>query len=762
MMDALFQAGTDQALDDRIRRPDPFKPEEPKLGVGQLLAAPFQGVSSGSTKSAAFAAEVLGAFGTTLAATGTGGAAGMFGGQAEEERKQAEAARNKVLRGEDMFTNPAGDMLRQAAKDVLPDPQSTHAAAGAIASVAEFATQAVGYAALAGPVAGAALLGADVGTAEADKLRLQGVDPRTRAAAGAVAGLTAGVSVALPVAGTTLARTTGLVAAGGPGGFITQNAAERAILRAGGYDKIASTYDPLDPVGLALSTIVPAGFGALGLRANQRAAARQAAAPLPDLDVSARVKLKFDDARLDAYAVTAAQREGIPAEALLAIKNAGERSNSTQTSPAGARGVMQFMPKTWEAYGRGGDITDPVASIDAGARYMKDLIAQYDGNVRAAIAHYNGGGRAGRAVMEGKAPPAKETQGYLARTDEYMGGRATDTAARHAVAADADVEAAARVRQTLDAIDSYRLTPAGDLPASTAHADAVARAHEQLAAGEPVNVTDLLNLDAVRTGRLLDDMIATGEAARADLLPAAGNLADPGAVRLLRAELDQLRAARPDDSAAAIKARAKELQDSEGLSYKRASTAAEKEMRQALAMHEAQITRVQGMLEQNAQAQQASEQLARVDRELQGLRAQRTELDAPASSPRQMAMAISDIFKPAPAPRVPQAARRAADTQQAGAPPRTEPPTAGAQPARQPGQAGEGAGGSPDAAAAQALDSTTTAALEANPDLMLQLEGMDAPMKASDVLAQIREEAAADVQRSRLVDVAANCFLRNQ
>src|SRR5690606_37331574 len=103
------------------------------------------------------------------------------------------------------------------------------------------------------------------------------------------------------------------------------------------------------------------------------------------------------DERLDSYAAEAAEREGIPPALLLALKNAGEKSDPTAVSPKGAQGVMQFMPETWDSYAKGKDPRDPVASIDAGARYIADLIKQYDGNVRAAIAHYNGGTKAGRA-----------------------------------------------------------------------------------------------------------------------------------------------------------------------------------------------------------------------------------------------------------------------------------------------------------------------------------------------------------------------------
>jgi soluble lytic murein transglycosylase-like protein len=131
--------------------------------------------------------------------------------------------------------------------------------------------------------------------------------------------------------------------------------------------------------------------------------------------------LRYDDPRLDEFAHAVEDRYGLPRGVIEALKNAGERTPAGATSPKGAEGIMQFIPSTRRAYQHNPD--DPFESIDAAGRYMKDVIAQYKGNVMAAVADYNGGPRAGNRVLQGLAPPAAETQNYLKRIRQYMNTR---------------------------------------------------------------------------------------------------------------------------------------------------------------------------------------------------------------------------------------------------------------------------------------------------------------------------------------------------
>ena len=257
MIDDIFQAGTDQAIRDRLQRPVVGPVQQPGAFANfwQVYKSPAASVLD---LTAAKADETYG-FGQVLAAGGTDSGGGMFSLQSPAEKAQSDAAHDKLMRqGVDM-NSPEGDALRVKAREFMPDPATSGTATRVVAGLLNFAPQAAA-AATAGP-GGIIDLGVNTGLNESDALRQQGVDFATRSKAGTVAGAAAAASMLLPMSGASAGVRFLKGAAGGEVSMAGQAELEHLILQHAGYDKQAAAYDPLDPVTLALG-VVPGVLGA--------------------------------------------------------------------------------------------------------------------------------------------------------------------------------------------------------------------------------------------------------------------------------------------------------------------------------------------------------------------------------------------------------------------------------------------------------------------------------------------------------------------
>ena len=105
----------------------------------------------------------------------------------------------------------------------------------------------------------------------------------------------------------------------------------------------------------------------------------------------------------DALFQQAADTHGVSYGLLRKVGWVESRFKPMAQSPTGPRGVMQFTKATGQAYGlqNDEDFNDPAKSIDAGARYLADLVKKYNGDeLKAALAYNQGEGRNGKPQLE--------------------------------------------------------------------------------------------------------------------------------------------------------------------------------------------------------------------------------------------------------------------------------------------------------------------------------------------------------------------------
>lgn len=260
LLDA-YQDSTDTAL--RVMAARPLEPDAP-APKRSAWSAPFRAVAAGAAEVAGNVMDTAGAFGQVAAASG--GLTPGFDPDAAKNRNATVEAFDKLkTEGINWRTDEAQQAYKFGA-DLRPDPLTAGTAENIVFGLTKGLTKAIGAAATLGPVGGAAAFGVSEGLTTAEDLANQGVDQQTRTKVGAVTGVMSAAGVALPVAGKTLAQTAGLVLVGGPVSFMAQQQATRSILENANYGEIAKQYDPLDPVGLTIATLLPAGFAAYAKR----------------------------------------------------------------------------------------------------------------------------------------------------------------------------------------------------------------------------------------------------------------------------------------------------------------------------------------------------------------------------------------------------------------------------------------------------------------------------------------------------------------
>lgn len=148
--------------------------------------------------------------------------------------------------------------------------------------------------------------------------------------------------------------------------------------------------------------------------APQAGAAQRSHAPSPlnvGTGMTAVSDLPVADSNLSAIVNQAAREYQVDPRLVNAVAQAESGGDQSAVSPVGAIGVMQLMPET--AASLGVDPYDEKQNVEGGAKYLREMLDEFGGDVRKAVAAYNAGPAAVRAY--GGVPPYRETQDYVSK-----------------------------------------------------------------------------------------------------------------------------------------------------------------------------------------------------------------------------------------------------------------------------------------------------------------------------------------------------------
>jgi len=120
--------------------------------------------------------------------------------------------------------------------------------------------------------------------------------------------------------------------------------------------------------------------------------------------------------RYDKIIIRAARKHGVDNSLVKAVIRAESDFDKNAVSRKGAQGLMQLMPETAKDLAVK-DSFDPNENINAGVRYLKRQLNNFQNNVPLALAAYNAGENAVRKY--GRIPPYTETITFVDRVLRY-------------------------------------------------------------------------------------------------------------------------------------------------------------------------------------------------------------------------------------------------------------------------------------------------------------------------------------------------------
>jgi len=121
---------------------------------------------------------------------------------------------------------------------------------------------------------------------------------------------------------------------------------------------------------------------------------------------------------------TAAQHHNVDADLIVSVITAESKFNPKAISRKNARGLMQLLPQTATRLGVK-NIFDPQENIEAGTKYLRELLDRYNNDLALTLAAYNAGPQ--RVEQFKTIPPYRETISYVRLVQKTYKARKTVT-----------------------------------------------------------------------------------------------------------------------------------------------------------------------------------------------------------------------------------------------------------------------------------------------------------------------------------------------
>ena len=151
-----------------------------------------------------------------------------------------------------------------------------------------------------------------------------------------------------------------------------------------------------------------------------KAAAEDKSQQLPEVQQTEAAKkvsskllddMPLADQNLSTLIEAAARKYKVDPKLVAAVAEVESNGNQDAVSSVGAIGVMQLMPDT--AASLGVDPYNKQQNIEGGAKYLRQMLDTFGGDLKKAVAAYNAG--PGAVKDYGGVPPYKETQNYVSK-----------------------------------------------------------------------------------------------------------------------------------------------------------------------------------------------------------------------------------------------------------------------------------------------------------------------------------------------------------